>query len=70
MTRTTGTAPRLPPLRQPARPGARGTWLVAVIALILATLAVGWLLSGIQLGPAHPSPSPSARAAAAWVQSA
>jgi hypothetical protein len=63
MTRTTGTAPHIPPLRQPARPGARGTWLVVVVALILATLAVGWLLSGISLGDAHATPSPTPAAA-------
>ena len=63
MTRTTGTAPHIPPLRQPARPGARGTWMVVVIALILATLAVGWLLSGIQLGGPHATPSPTPVAA-------
>jgi len=36
---------------------------VVVIALILATVAVGWLLSGFPPGSTHPTPSPTARTA-------
>ncbi len=66
--RASGTVRRGDPRRQPPRPRAELGWAVALIALAVAVLAIGWIATS---GPsAGPSPSPGSPTEVAVVTTA